>query len=162
MSKLQQSMISSCNQQISYKCHLQSRNKVHVKKKNNDSADILTVRKYCQLVCVCVFSHTSQRHFCSKTIKNAIETNGEKSPLKPPIPLGRCGPQSSTPIPRPTPLTPKWHLDLSTHFCTTMTQSPHWLQWDAPHLTPNQFIPFDDDLHPHLIHPSLNRHDPPP
>ena len=34
------------------------------------------------------------------------------------------------------------------------SQSPHWLQWDAPNSPPNCHFPFDDH---HLIHPSLYR-----
>jgi len=36
----------------------------------------------------------------------------------------------------------------------TTPQSPHWLQWDVPHLLQNCPFPFDD-YHFHLIHPSL-------
>jgi len=34
--------------------------------------------------------------------------------------------------------------------------SSHWLQWDAPHLSPKLPIPFDD-FHPNPIYSSLNR-----
>jgi len=40
----------------------------------------------------------------------------------------------------------KRQLDRCTHFCTTMQQIPHWLQWDTQNL-----LPFDDN-YPHLIH----------
>ena len=36
------------------------------------------------------------------------------------------------------------------------SQSPHWLQWDAPNSTPKLSIPFDDN-HPNIIHPSVDR-----
>ena len=41
------------------------------------------------------------------------------------------------------------------------SQSPHWLQWDAPNSPPKLHLPFDDH-HPHLIHPSLDRPHAPP
>ena len=48
------------------------------------------------------FLHTSQVHFCFKnTLKNAIQTNGEKSP-KPPLPLWGMWTPSNTPMPEPT------------------------------------------------------------
>jgi len=37
-----------------------------------------------------------------------------------------------------------------------MPQNPYWLQCDAPRLPQNSHFPFDD-LHPHLIHPSLDQ-----
>jgi len=43
----------------------------------------------------------------------------------------------------------------------TKTQSPHWLQWDAPHLPPKLPLPFNI-LHLHPSHPFLDqRHSPP-
>jgi len=37
----------------------------------------------------------------------------------------------------------------------TMPQSPHWLQWDASHLSPK--LPFHSTITTHLMHPSLDR-----
>jgi len=57
---------------------------------------------------------------------------------------------------------PKLHLDRFTQFrTTTPLQSPHWLQWNAPHLPPK--LPLSFRRSPsHLIHPSLERpHSPP-
>jgi len=34
-----------------------------------------------------------------------------------------------------------------------MSQSPHWLHWDAPNSPHNCSFPFNDH-HPHLMHPS--------
>ena len=43
----------------------------------------------------------------------------------------------------------------------TMSQSPHWLQWDAPNSPPKLSFPLRWSP-PHLIHPSLDRpHSPP-
>jgi len=38
----------------------------------------------------------------------------------------------------------------------TTLQSPHWLQWDAPHLPPKLSLPLRRSP-PHLLHPCLNR-----
>jgi len=59
---------------------------------------------------------------------------------------------------------PQSHLGRARRSLTTMQQSPHWLQWDAPLVItmgrPNsprkQPLPFDDHHH-HLIRPSLAR-----
>jgi len=55
---------------------------------------------------------------------------------------------SNTPMlgPQP-PYHPKWQLDRFVHFCTTVPQSPLWLQWDAPYLPPKLSFPLTN-LHP--------------
>jgi len=60
--------------------------KYTLRKKNNDSADVLFVRKYCQL-----FTHESNTFLFLKYTQNAIQTNGEKNP-KPPVPQGHVDP----------------------------------------------------------------------
>jgi len=57
-------------------------------------------------------------------------------PKSSPFPWGMWTP-SNTPMPGLTPLsTPNGNLFML--FCTTMPQSPHWLQWDAPHPPPSK------------------------
>jgi len=83
-----------------------------------------------------------------------------KPTSKPPLPLGhmdsnlihQCQPHSP----------PKWQLGRFMHFRTTTQQSPHWLQWNAPHLTPKLPLPHSTISKSHLIHHSLNlSHSPP-
>jgi len=51
---------------------------------------------------------------------------------------------------------PKQQLDRCTHLCTTMQQSPHWLQRDAPNSPPKLPIPLRRQPPP-SNNPSLNR-----
>jgi len=89
--------------------------------------------------------------------KTPLKPMGRKTP-KPPIPLGHVDRHhSNTPRPAPTPLTshhPKRQLDCLMHFYTTMQQIP--IGVGCPKFTQNCPLPFDD-LHPYVIHPSLDR-----
>jgi len=90
---------------------------------NNDSSDILSVEKYCEL-----FTHELNMFiFCLHTAK--IHSNQwTRKPRKLPLPLEMWTP-SNTLVSGPTPLHPNRQLDYFTHFSTTMPQSSHWLQW---------------------------------
>jgi len=67
--------------------------------------------------------------------KYAIETIGSKggqtTPKNPPLPLEARGPHLIHECLGDPTHHPKWQLNRCMHFCTTMQQSPHWLQWDT-------------------------------
>jgi len=91
---------------------------------------------------------------------NPIEINGDLKPQKRTSNPQNCPFPSNTPM--PTYLPPKRQLHQYTHFLTTIHQTSHWLQWDAPNSPQNCPFPFNDH-HQNPIHRDLARpHSPSP
>jgi len=101
------------------------------------------------------FSHRSWIHFCQQCNGKSHTNKPISKPPKPPFPLGDVDLiWHAHPSADPTHH-PKRHLDRFTQFRTTVPQSAHWLQRNAPHSSQNCPFPFDN-LHPYLTHPSLD------
>jgi len=59
-------------------------------------------------------------------------------------------------------MTPAMTSPAQSNLGTAVSQSPHWLQWDAPNSPPKLLLPLRQSW-PHLIHPYLDRpHSPSP
>jgi len=139
--------------QISHKPHHRPRTRLYLRKANEPPIPTI----YCAHGNTVNFSRTSRIHFC----QNAIQTSGIEQLQNLPFLLGhRDAYLIHECLSRPTHH-PKRQLDRFTHFHTTTQQSPNWLQWDVPHLSPKVLLPLQRSP-PHLIHPSLDRpHSPP-
>jgi len=70
----------------------------------------------------------------------AFKLMGCQTP-KLPLPFTARRPPSNTQMPGPTTHHPKWQLARFMHFRTTVRQSPHRLQWDAPNSLPKLLLP---------------------
>jgi len=104
---------------------------------------------------------TSQVHFYFKnTLKNAIQTNGENPKL--PLSVAWCGRPSNTPIHQLTQLTTPNGNSIASHTFTQVCNKVPISYNGTSHIHPQNCTFPSTDLHPYIIHSSLDHTNSPP